>query len=545
MVAVIRLAAAALVAVSLAVSAADKPKRAPAPAPAAKAKAKAKAAFDVVEASIADLQAAMSSGRITSRELVSLYLARIKAIDKAGPRINSVIELNPDAIAIAEALDKERKASGARGPLHGIPVLIKDNIATGDRMQTTAGSLALEGARAPRDSFVAAKLREAGAVILGKTNLSEWANIRSTRSTSGWSSRGGLTRNPYALDRDTSGSSSGSGAAIAASLAAAAIGTETDGSITSPSSVNGLVGIKPTLGLVSRSGIIPIAHSQDTAGPMARTVADAAALLTAIAGTDLRDDATRDASPKAADYTKALDRNALKGARLGVVRSQFGGRNDLVSAEIEKALKILEAQGAVLIEIPEIPNAGKYGATELEVLLTELKADLAAYLKEWAPDAQVRDLADIIAFNEANKEKVMPYFGQEHFINAQKKGGLDSKEYVEALANNRRLSRAEGIDKVMNDNKLDALVAPTGGPAWLIDFIKGDASGGSFTSPAAVAGYPHVTVPAGLVQGLPCGISFVGMAWSEARLIALAYAYERASHARKPPTYVKTINAWQ
>jgi len=278
---------------------------------------------------------------------------------------------------------------------------------------------------------------------------------------------------------------------------------------------------------------------------MARSVADAAALLTAIAGTDLRDDATRDASPKAADYTKVLDRNALKGARLGVVRSQFGGRNDLVSMEIEKALKVLEAQGAVLVEIPEIPNAGKYGATELEVLLTELKADLAAYLKEWAPDAQVKDLADIIAFNEANREKVMPYFGQEHFVNAQKKGGLDSKEYVEALANNRRLSRAEGIDKVMNDNKLDALVAPTGGPAWLIDFIKGDASGGSFTSPAAVAGYPHVTVPAGLVQGLPCGISFVGMAWSEARLIALAYAYEQASHARKPPTYVKTINSWQ
>ena len=535
---VIRLAAAALVAVSLTLSAADNPKRAPKPMP------KAKPTFDVVEASIADLQAAMSSGKITSRELVALYLARIKAIDKAGPKINSVIEVNPDALAIAESLDKERVQSGARGPLHGIPVLIKDNIATADRMQTTAGSIALAGVKPPHDSFVAQKLREAGAVILGKTNLSEWANIRSIRSTSGWSSRGGLTRNPYALDRNTSGSSSGSGAAIAASLAAVAVGTETDGSITSPSSVNGLVGIKPTVGLVSRSGIIPIAHSQDTAGPMARSVADAAALLTAIAGTDLRDEATRDASPKAADYTKSLDRNALKGARIGVVRGQFGGRNDLASAEVEKALKVLEAQGAVLIDIPEMPNAGKYGNTELEVLLTELKADLAAYLKEWAPDAPVKNLADVIAFNEEHKDKVMPFFGQEHFVNAQKKGGLDSKEYLDALANNHKLSRAEGIDKLLTENKLDALVAPTGGPAWLTDFVKGDASGGGFTQPAAVAGYPHVTVPAGFVQGLPCGISFVGTAWSEARLIALAYAYEQASHARKPPTYAKTLNAW-
>jgi amidase len=486
----------------------------------------------------------MASGRITSKQLTSLYLARIKAVDKAGPKLNAVIEVNPDALSIAEALDAERKAKGARGPLHGIPILLKDNIATADRMQTTAGSIALVGAKPPRDSFVAAKLREAGAVILGKTNLSEWANIRSTRSTSGWSSRGGLTRNPYALDRNTSGSSSGSAAAVAASLAAAAVGTETDGSITSPSAVNGLVGIKPTVGLVSRSGIVPIAHSQDTAGPMARSVADAAALLTAMAGTDLRDDATRDASPKASDYTKQLDANALKGARLGVVRSQFGGRNDLVSAEVEKALKVLEAQGAVLIDIPEIPNAGKYGATELEVLLTELKADMESYLKEWAPDAEVRTLADIIAFNEAHKDRAMPYFGQEHFVNAQKKGGLDSKEYLDALAANHRLSRGEGIDKVMGDNKLDALVAPTTGPAWLTDFIKGDASGGSFSSPAAVAGYPHVTVPAGFVQGLPCAISFVGTAWSEARLIALAYAFEQASKARKPPTFPKTVNGW-
>ena len=528
-------------------SAADprKPKSAAKPKAAAAAKAKPKVAFDVTEMSVADLQAAMTSGKTTSREIVSLYLARIKAIDKAGPKLNSIIELNPDALDIAAALDSERKAKGARGPLHGIPVLLKDNIATADKMQTTAGSLALVGAKPPRDAFLVTKLREAGAVILGKTNLSEWANIRSTRSTSGWSSRGGLTRNPYALDRNTSGSSSGSAAAIAASLGAVAVGTETDGSITSPSGINSLVGIKPTLGLVSRAGIIPIAHSQDTPGPMARTVADAAALLTAMAGTDLRDEATRDASPRARDFTKSLDRNALKGARIGVVRSQFGGRNDLVSIEVEKALKVLEAQGAVLIDVPELPNAGKYGNTELEVLLTELNADMATYLKEYAPDANVQTLADIVAYNNDHKDKVMPYFGQEHFIAAVKKGGLDSREYLDALANNQRLSRAEGLDKVLLDNKLDALVAPTGQPAWLTDFIKGDASGGGFTTPAAVAGYPHITVPAGYVQGLPCGISFVGTAWSEAKLIGYAYAYEQASRVRKPPTYPKSVNSWQ
>ena len=530
---------AVLVALCFACAGADAAKQKPRARPVSKP-----AAFNVVEASVADLQAAMSAGRLTSRQLVLLYLERIKSIDKAGPKLNSVIELNPDALAIADALDRERKARGARGPLHGIPVLIKDNIATADKMQTTAGSLALVGVKPPRDAFVVARLREAGAVILGKTNLSEWANIRSTRSTSGWSSRGGLTRNPYALDRDASGSSSGSAAAVAASLAAVAVGTETDGSITSPSAVNGLVGIKPTVGLVSRSGIVPISHSQDTAGPMARTVSDAATLLTAMAGTDLRDDATRDASPRAVDYTKSLDANALKGARIGVVRSQFGGRNDLVSTEVEKALEVLKSKGAVLVDIAEMPNAGKYGATELEVLLTELKADMAAYLAEYAPGSPFRTLDDLVAYNEANKEKVMPYFGQEHFLAAQKKGGLDSKEYQDALAANHRLARSEGIDKVLTENNLDALVAPTTGPAWLIDFIKGDASGGSFTSPAAVAGYPHVTVPAGFVQGLPCGLSFIGTAWSEPRLIALAYAYEQASKARRAPTYPKTVNGW-
>ncbi len=500
-------------------------------------------AFRIEEKSVAQLQQAMASGRVTSKRLVQLYLARIKAIDKAGPKINAVIEVNPDALAIAEALDKERKAKGPRGPLHGIPVLLKDNIATADRMDTTAGSLALVGVKPPRDAFLVAKLREAGAVILGKTNLSEWANIRSTRSTSGWSARGGLTRNPYALDRNTSGSSSGSAAAIAASLAAIAVGTETDGSITSPASVNGLVGVKPTVGLVSRAGIIPIAHSQDTAGPMARSVADAAVLLAAIAGSDPRDAATADASLKRADYTKALDRHALEGARIGVVRKTFAA-NDRVAAEIGKALEVLRAQGATLVDIPELANTGKYDETELTVLLYELKADLNAYLAEYAPGAAVKTLAVVIAYNEAHKAKEMPYFGQEHFVRAQAKGGLGSQEYLDALAANHRLAGAEGIDKALADNKLDALVAPTGGLAWMTDFVNGDASGESFTSPAAVAGYPHVTVPAGFVNGLPCGLSFVGPAWSEARLIGYAYAFEQASRKRRPPAYPKSVNRW-
>ena len=496
------------------------------------------------EASIAELQAAMAAGKLTSKALTERYLARIKALDKAGPKLNAVIEVNPDALKIAAALDRERKEKGARGPLHGIPILLKDNIATADRMQTTAGSLALVGAKPPRDAFLVERLREAGAVILGKANLSEWANIRSPRSTSGWSSRGGLTRNPYALDRNTSGSSSGSAVAVAASLAAAAVGTETDGSITSPAGVNGIVGIKPTLGLVSRGGVIPIAHSQDTAGPMARTVADAAALLTALAGTDPRDDATADASVRRADYTRHLDANALRGARIGVVRSQFGGRNDLVSAEVEKALAVMKAQGAELVEIAVLPNADKLGANEVAVLLTELKADMAAYLAEWAPAAKVRTLADIIAFNEANRAKVMPHFGQEFLVRAEATKGLGDKDYLAALAANRRMAREEGIDKVLAEHRLDALVAPTGSPAWLTDFVKGDASGGGFTTPAAVAGYPHVTVPAGFVQGLPCGISFVGAAWSEPRLIALAYAFEQATRLRRAPTFPKTINSW-
>lgn len=496
----------------------------------------------LIEATVADLQAAMSAGKLTAKALTAQYLARIKAIDKSGPRINAIIELNPDALAIAAALDKERKTKGARGPLHGIPVLLKDNIATFDKMQTTAGSWALVGSQPSRDAFIVTQLREAGAVILGKTNLSEWANIRSSRSTSGWSGRGGLTKNPYALDRNTSGSSSGSGAAIAASLAAVAVGTETDGSIVSPANVNGLVGFKPTLGLVSRNGIIPIAHSQDTAGPMTRTVADAAVLLSVLAGSDARDAATQEANARKVDYTQFLKADGLKGARIGVVRPNITNANDLVASVIEEALKVLTAQGAVLIDPVELPNAGKYGRTEFEVLQYELKADMAAYLAEFVPQSKIKTLQDIIDFNDADRAREMPYFNQETFLLAVKKGGLDSQEYIDALATNLRLSRAEGIDQIMKQHKLDALVAPSGGPAWLTDFIKGDNSGGGFSSAAAVAGYPHITVPAGAVYGLPVGISFVGAAWSEPTLIKLAYSYEQASRQRRAPTFVKTVN---
>ncbi len=498
--------------------------------------------FDIVEASVVQLQAAMQSGRVSSRQLVQLYLSRIAAIDKSGPKLNSVLELNPDATQIAVALDEERKLKGPRGLLHGIPILIKDNIATADRMQTTAGSLALLGARSPKDAHVVARLRDAGAVILGKTNLSEWANIRSTRSTSGWSARGGLTRNAYALDRNTSGSSSGSGAAAAASLAAVTVGTETDGSIISPASIEGLVGIKPTVGLVSRSGIIPISHSQDTAGPMARTVADAAALLTALAGTDTSDPATVDADKFKQNYTAALQRDALRGKRVGIVRSQFSGANDLVAAVVEAELAVLRAQGAILVEIAEIPNTAKYGDTELTVLLYELKSGLASYLAGYAPTSKIKTLADVIAFNNQHAAQEMKYFKQEHFVSAQAKGGLNSQEYLEALANNLRYARTEGIDKVVAEHQLDALVAPSGGLAWMTDLTNGDAPGASFTSPAAVAGYPHITVPAGFVNGLPCGLSFVGLAWSEAKLIGMAYAYEQASLRRKPPKFLKTVN---
>jgi amidase len=494
----------------------------------------------ILEAGAQEQQAQMQAGKLTSKALVQQYLARIAAIDKAGPRLNAVIELNPDAIRIAEQMDRERKAGKTRGPLHGIPVLLKDNIATSDKMSTSAGSLALAGVRASRDAFLVERLRAAGAVILGKTNLSEWANMRSTHSVSGWSGRGGQTRNPYALDRNTSGSSAGSGAAIAASLATLAIGTETDGSIVSPSSTCGIVGIKPTLGLVSRSGIIPIAHSQDTAGPMTRSVADAALLLTAIAGIDPADAATGESRGKAADYTQALRKDGLQGKRLGVARNFFG-RSPAVDAVIEKELAVLKAQGATLVEV-QLPNADKYDDSELEVLLAEFRPDLEAYLSGYAAHAPMKTMADLIAFNDKHAGRELQHFGQEHLIAAQAKPGLDDPAYRAALANNHRYARAEGIDRIMREERLDALVAPTGDVAWLTDYIKGDHYGGSFSSPAAVAGYPHVTVPAGQVHGLPVGISFVGGAYSEATLIAIAYAYEQASRRRRAPTFPATVN---
>jgi len=502
------------------------------------AQARANGAPDaILEAGVQAQQQAMRAGKLTAHGLATRYLARIEAIDRAGPRLRAVIETNPDALAIARERDRERKGGKLRGPLHGIPVLLKDNIATGDKMSTTAGSLALDGVRAARDAHLVTQLRNAGAVILGKTNLSEWANMRSVRSTSGWSGRGGQTRNPYALDRNTSGSSSGSAAAMAASLATLAVGTETDGSIVSPSSSCGIVGIKPTLGLVSRSGIIPIAHSQDTAGPMTRSVADAAFLLGALAGADPQDSVT--ARAPRVNYAQALRRDGLRGKRLGVARDFFGS-NDGVDALIEKELGVLKEQGAILVDVT-IPNRDKYGDTELIVLLHEFRPDLEAWLAAYAPHAPVKTMADIIAFNARHARREMPFFGQEHLIAAQSKGGLQAREYIKALANNHRYARDKGLDQVLRDQKLDALVAPTGGPAWLTDYINGDHYGGSFSSPAAVAGYPHITVPAGFLHGLPVGLSFVGKAWSEPALIGMAYAYEQASRRRRAPTYPSHI----
>ena len=495
------------------------------------------AGFRHLEASIAQLSGEMAAGRLSSRRLTAAYLARIRALDEAGPRLRSVIELNPQALEIASARDRERRRGEARGPLHGMPILLKDNIATGDRMATSAGSLALDAISATRDSHVAARLREAGAVILGKTNLSEWANIRSAHSTSGWSARGGLTRNPYALDRNTSGSSSGSTVAIAANLAVAAVGTETDGSIVSPSSINGLVGLKPTVGLVSRDGIIPISHTQDTAGPITRSVGDAALLLDAIAGADPRDGATADARP--ADYAAALQPQALRGARLGVVRSQFG-RHPGVDAVIEVALDALRGAGAVLIEGVEL-DLGAAEEAELSVLLYELKAGLPGWLAEFAPHAPVATLADVIAWNESHSAEEMPWFGQELFEQAQALGGLDDRAYLDALATCRRTARDDGIDAALAEHCLDALVAPTGGPAWMTDLVNADNYGGSFSTPAAVAGYPHITVPAGFVHGLPVGLSFAGAPWSEAQLIGLAYGFEQATHARRAPAFAQSL----
>jgi amidase len=499
--------------------------------------------FELDEITIIDLQDGMKSGKFTARSLVEKYSARVAEIDKQGPAINSVIELNPDALAIAETLDQERKTKGARGPLHGVPVLIKDNIDTADRMMTTAGSLALVGSKPPRDSFVAQKLRAAGAVILGKTNLSEWANIRSSHSTSGWSGRGGLTKNPYALDRNPCGSSSGSGAGVSANLCAAAIGTETDGSIVCPASSNGIAGIKPTVGLVSRSGIIPISHSQDGAGPLCRTVRDAAVILGVLTGIDPRDPATAASQGKSlTDYTQFCDPNGLKGARIGVARKYFGF-SDTVDALMEQSLDAMKKQGAILIDPADIETLGKFDESELLVFMYELKADLNAYLANLGPNAPVRTLKDIIDFNDRNRQKEMPYFGQDLFLKAEAKGPLTEKAYLDALEKNHQLARIEGIDATMDKYHLDAIVAPTGGPAWITDLVNGDHVAGGSSNAAAVAGYPNINVTAGFVSGLPVGISFFGRAWSEPTLIRLAFAFEQTTKARQTPRFLSTIGA--
>ncbi|MCH7564656.1 MAG: amidase [Gemmatimonadetes bacterium] len=497
--------------------------------------------FELNEVTIQELQAAMASGERTARSITEAYLDRIESFDRQGPSLRSVIETNPDALDIAEQLDREREAGTVRGPLHGIPILVKDNVDTADRMTTTAGSYALEGSIPSQDSFVVQRLREAGAIILGKANLSEWANIRSTRSSSGWSGRGGQCGNPYSLDRNPCGSSAGSGAATSANFTVAAIGTETNGSVVCPSSANGVVGIKPTVGLVGRSGIIPISHTQDTAGPMARTVADAAAILGALTGVDPRDDVTNASQGNAhADYTQYLDAGGLQGARIGVAR-QFFGANPYVDTLMDDAIEAMRQAGATIVDPADIPTRQQMGEPSFQVLLYELKADMAAYLATLGPSAPVRTLADIIAFNEANADREMPYFGQEIFIEAEEKGPLTDPEYIEAVALARRLSREEGIDAVMDEYRLDAIIGPTGGPAWRTDLVNGDNFSLSSSSPAAISGYPNITVPAGFVFGLPVGISFFGRAWSEPVLLRIAYAFEQATQHRRAPGFLPSL----
>ena len=513
-----------------------------APGPATPAGAQAE--YPVEEKTVAELAADMAAGRVSSERLVQAYLRRIESLDRSGPTLRSVLSLNPRALDDARALDAARARGELRGPLHGIPVLIKDNIESADPLPTTAGSLALAANVGNRDAPIVARLRAAGAVILGKTNLSEWANIRSSRSTSGWSAAGGLTRNPYAIDRNACGSSSGSGVAVAANLAALAVGTETDGSITCPAALNGIVGLKPTVGLLSRRYIVPISHSQDTAGPMARSVADAALMLGVMAGSDERDPATAEADGHVTDYAAALDPQALHGARLGVLRFAAGYLPAL-DAAFDRALGQLREAGAEIVEIEKLDGLDQINRDELTVLLVELKADLDAYLADTVPAVTTRTLAEVIEFNRREAAREMPFFGQELFEQSQsRKESLDSPEYRKAVESNRRLAGPEGIDKLLREHKLDALIAPTTGPAWTTDLVNGDHYLGAATTLPAVAGYPHLTVPMATLFGLPVGLSFIGPAWSEARLLSLGYAFEQRTRARKPPTFAGAIDGF-
>ena len=493
------------------------------------------------EYSIIELQELMDKGQLTAKKLVENYLDRIENIDVNGPKLNAIIELNPDAFLIAEELDAERIEKGKRSLLHGIPIMLKDNINTADKMMTTAGSLALEGHYPTEDAFIVKNLREAGAVILGKTNLSEWANFRGKKSISGWSSRGGLTRNPYALDRSACGSSSGSAVTVAANLCSVAIGTETDGSVICPSQINGIVGIKPTIGLVSRSGIIPISHSQDTAGPMGRTVSDAAILLGVMVGEDSEDAVTKgNNAKKFSDYTQFLDIDGLKGARIGVARNFFGF-NKRVDVLMDIAIEKMRDLGAIIVDPAIIEHTEEYEQEEFEILLYEIKQDMKEYFTRYGPDLQFRTLKDLIAYNENHKEDIMPYFGQEYFEIAQEKGPLTDEKYIKAVKKAKRLSGKEGIDTTLEKHQLNAIIAPSGGPSWIIDLLHGDHYSGGNSSATAVSGYPNITVPLGYIFGLPVGISFFSTAYEEPMLLKFAFSFEQATKTRKSPQYNKTV----